>query len=329
MIEPANTEITITRQCELLGLARSSGYYKNRRDTSEDEQLKNILDEQYTKTPFYGVRRMTVHLLREGYKVGHRRVRRLLREMGLMAVYPKKRLSIPDKAHKKYPYLLKDVEITRPDHVWCTDITYIRLKKGFAYLVAIMDWSSRYVIAWELSITLEADFCADALKEALMTGRPEIFNSDQGSQFTSEVFTGTLLDAGVRISMDGRGRVFDNIFVERLWRSLKYEEVYLKSYESVSEARESIGRYFEFYNNVRPHQSLEYRTPGEVYFASDRRAPAGCGGALPTSCRVAHSRRAAGPSDARLAHAPDNGEVVLCTQETGSEIHLNFEENLS
>jgi len=329
MIEPENAKIKITRQCELLGLVHSSAYYKNRVDTSTNEALMNVLDEQYTRTPFYGVRRMTAHLQRQGYEVGERRVRRLLRAMGLMAVYPKKRLSIPDKAHKKYPYLLKDIDITRPDHVWCTDITYIRMKKGFAYLAAVMDWASRYVIAWELPVTLDAGFCVETLERALLSGRPEIFNSDQGSQFTSEAFTGTLLDAGVRISMDGRGRVFDNIFVERLWRSVKYEEVYLKSYESVSEARASLGRYFEFYNYVRLHQSLDYRTPAEVYFVTDRRAPAGCCGAFPTSYASAHSRRAAVPTDARHAHAPDNGEVVLYAQETGSKFHLKFEELLS
>ena len=316
MIEPANARITVSRQCEMLGIARSSAYYGSRRDTSMDEELMKVLDEQYTRTPFYGVRRMTVHLRREGYHIGQRRVRRLLRRMGLMAVYPKKRLSIPDKAHEKYPYLLKGVEVTRPDQLWCTDITYVRMKKGFAYLVAVMDWSSRYVIAWNLSVTLEADFCVDALERALMTGKPEIFNSDQGSQFTSEAFTGTLLGAGVRISMDGRGRVFDNIMVERLWRSVKYEEVYLKSYESVSEARESIGRYFEFYNGVRPHQSLEYRTPGEVYFESGRRG-----------ARLAHR-----PDDEPTPAATRSGlrpALVSAVTESEPGIHLNFEENLS
>lgn len=316
MIDPANARITVSRQCELLGLARSSAYYVSRRDTAIDEELMKVLDEQYTKTPFYGVRRMTAFLQREGCAVGQRRVRRLLRSMGLMAVYPKKRLSIADKAHRKYPYLLKDVDVTRPDQVWCTDITYIRMKKGFAYLVAIMDWASRYVIAWELSITLEADFCVDALERALMTGRPGIFNSDQGSQFTSEAFTGTLLDAGVRISMDGRGRVFDNIFVERLWRALKYEEVYLKSYDSVSEAREAIGRYFEFYNRVRPHQSLDYRTPAEVYFESGR-----------PGARLVHR-----PGEELTSAATRSGlrpALVAAGTEPKPGNHLNFKGSLS
>ena len=309
MIEPKNDKITIRRQCELLGLARSSAYYKSCRDTSADGRLMKVLDEQYTRTPFYGVRRMTEHLCYNGYGVGERRVRRLLRAMGLMAIYPKKRTTIPDNGHRKYPYLLKGIEITRPNHVWCTDITYIRMKKGFAYLTVILDWVSRYVVAWELSVTLEAGFCVDALERALLSGKPEIFNSDQGSQFTSETFTGILLDAGVAISMDGRGRVYDNIFVERFWRTVKYEEVYLKSYESVSEARESLGRYFEFYNCVRPHQSLGYRTPRDVYAGADG------------------SRKTFGASVAtRFGLRPPLVATGLTSE---SQIHLKMEKTLS
>lgn len=224
-----------------------------------------LLDEQYTRTPFYGVRRMTACLRQAGHLVNPKRVRRLLREMGLEAIYPKRRLSLGNSAHRVYPYLLRHLEIARPNQVWATDITYIRLARGFAYLVAVMDWFSRYVVSWELSTRLEADFCVSALEEALSIAIPEIFNSDQGSQFTSEEFTNVLKSRGVAISMDGRGRVFDNIFVERLWRSVKYEEVYLKDYEDVVEARENLGSYFEFYNTERVHQSLEYATPTSVY----------------------------------------------------------------
>jgi len=265
MIEIGNKNIPVQRQCELIDLPRSSFYYESQKDGMFDSELMRVLDEEYTKTPFYGVPRMTFRLRKLGYKVGKKRVRRLLRSMGLMAVYPKKRLSLSNQNHKKYPYLLRGVEIVRANQVWSVDITYVRLRKGFAYLVAIIDWHSRYVIAWELSLSLESDFCVEALRHALLKGSPEIFNSDQGTQFTSEDFTGILLRAGIRISMDGRGRVYDNIFVERLWRSVKYEEVYLRDYEDVREARESLGRYFEFYNCERPHQALGYRTPQEVY----------------------------------------------------------------
>lgn len=225
-----------------------------------------VIDELYTKMPFYGVLRMTAELKRKGYKVNKKRVRRLMRLMGLEAVYPKPNLSKASSEHKKYPYLLKDLEICRPNQVWCTDITYIRMASGFVYLVAVMDWHSRYVIAWELSNTLDKDFCVDALKKALNLASPEISNSDQGSQFTCNEFTGLLASAGIKISMDGRGRVFDNIFIERLWRSVKYEEVYTKSYESIKDARLNIGMYFYLYNNERLHQALDYKTPYEIYF---------------------------------------------------------------
>ncbi len=226
-----------------------------------------LIDEQYIETPFYGIDKMTAWLRREGYQVNHKRVRRLMRQMGLEAVYPRRKrgLSVPDKEHKIYPYLLKDVQIIRPDQVWSADITYIRMYRGWLYLVAVMDWFSRYVLSWEVSVTLESEFCVSALQQALSLGRPEIFNTDQGSQFTSIDFTRILLGAGIQISMDGKGRVFDNIFSERLWRTVKAEEVYLRDYQTVAEARYRLGRYFELYNNRRLHQALGYRTPAEVY----------------------------------------------------------------
>jgi putative transposase len=228
--------------------------------------LMRLLDEQYTRTPFYGVRRMRESLVQEGYQVNPKRVRRLLRQMGLEAIYAKPRLSVPAPGRRIYPYRLRGLPIVRPNQVWGADITYIRMRRGFAYLVAIMDWFSRYVLSWELSVTLDMSFCVAALEWALKTARPEIFNSDQGSQFTSEQFTQVLLDHDVEISMDGRGRAMDNIFVERLWRTVKYEEVYLRDYEDVPETVTSIRNYFRFYNHERIHQSLGYRTPAAVYF---------------------------------------------------------------
>jgi len=266
-VEPSYKKITIARQCELLGLNRSRLYYKATGETDYNEMLMKLVDEQYVKTLFYGIDKMTKWLRLEGHRVNHKRVRRLMRQMGLEAVYPhrKRGLSIPDTQHKMYPYLLRDVEIIRPDQVWSADITYIRMYRGWLYLVAVMDWFSRYVLSWEVSITLESDFCVSALKAALGQGQPEIFNTDQGSQFTSTDFTDTLLDADVRISMDGQGRVFDNIFIERLWRTVKIEEVYLRDYQTIAEARYYLGQYFEFYNNERLHQALGYRSPAEVY----------------------------------------------------------------
>jgi putative transposase len=266
MIEPMNTEIPIYRQCELLGLSRSTYYYEPARESEYNLELMRLIDEQYTKTPFYGSRRMTAWLRQQGYKVNRKRVQRLMRLMGIEAIYPKKALSMRSAKCKKYPYLLRGLLIKEPDHVWSTDITYIRMTRGFLYLIAIIDWYSRYVLSWELSNTLEVGFCLEALERALKVSRPEIFNSDQGSQFTSKEFTAVLEGAGIQISMDGRGRVFDNIFIERLWRTLKYEEVYIHSYETVKEARESLARYFRFYNMDRLHEALEYRTPEEIYF---------------------------------------------------------------
>ena len=232
--------------------------------------LMRLIDEQYTKTPFYGVEKITEWLKREGYPVNRKRIRRLMRKMGLEAVYPGPRLSVSNKEHMKHPYLLRNLTINRPDQVWCTDITYIRMQQGFIYLTVIMDWYSRYVLTWELSNTMDRGFCIEALERALSNAGPEIFNMDQGSQFTSIDFTGILQDNGIRISMDGKGRVFDNIFVERLWRTVKYEEVYTHSYESIAEAKNSLRRYFHFYNTERLHQSLGYRTPNEIYFGEDR-----------------------------------------------------------
>jgi putative transposase len=266
-IEPGHNELSICRQCELMGLNRSSLYYKPCGETEYNEYLMKMIDEQYVKTPFYGINKMTAWLRRQGHYVNHKRIRRLMRQMGLEAVYPRRKrfLSVPDKQHRVYPYLLKDVSVEQADQVWSADITYIRMHRGWVYLAAIMDWFSRYVLSWEISVTLESEFCIEALKEALSFGKPQIFNTDQGSQFTSTEFTKILQDASVQISMDGKGRAFDNIFSERLWRTVKYEEVYLRDYQSVNEARYYLGRYFEFYNNERLHEALSYRSPAEVY----------------------------------------------------------------
>jgi putative transposase len=262
--------LSVREQCRLLVVPRSTLYYPRRGPKAEDLLVMRRLDEQYTATPFYGVDRMTVALRRQGFRIGHNRVRRLLRLMGLEAFYPKPRLSVPGgREHWVYPYLLRGLRINRPNQVWSSDITYIRLSRGFAYLVAILDWFSRYVLSWCLSTTLDAWFCVQALREALRTATPEIVNTDQGSQFTSGGWIEALREAGVSISMDGRGRVFDNIFTERLWRSVKYEDVYLKDYEVVDEARAGLGAYFRFYNTMRPHQALGYRTPVEVHVGAD------------------------------------------------------------
>jgi putative transposase len=267
-IDPEHRRLSVARQCELLGLARSSYYYLAQPESAANLHYLRLLDEEYTRHPFYGVPKMTCWLQQQGYAVGPKRVRRLLRQMGLMAVYPKPRLSLNALEHRRFPYLLRGRLIDRPNQVWSTDITYIRLRTGFVYLVAILDWFSRLVLAWELSISLDVSFCLAALERALDGQRPEIFNTDQGAQFTSVQFQAPLLAAQVRLSMDGRGRVFDNIFVERLWRSVKYEEVYLKDYADVAAARQGLGQYFTFYNTERFHQALEYRTPHEVHFGA-------------------------------------------------------------
>jgi putative transposase len=262
-----DADLSLRRQCALLGVSRSSLYYAPSGESEENLQLMRLIDEQYTRRPFFGSRRMAVWLRDQGHAVNRKRVTRLMEVMGIAAVYPKPKLSQPGEGHTIYPYLLEGVEVSRVNQVWSTDITYIRMAGGFVYLVAVMDWFSRLVLSWALSVTLELDFCLAALKQALRRGRPEIFNSDQGSQFTSEKFTGALEAHGIAVSMDGRGRCLDNIFIERLWRSLKYEEVYLKEYRVVPEARAGIGRWFRFYNHERPHQSLGYRTPASVYEA--------------------------------------------------------------
>jgi putative transposase len=234
-------------------------------ESQENLLLMRLMDEQFTRTPFYGSRRMTEWLIKQGHAVNRKRVSRLMEGLGIEAVYPKPKLSRPGEGHKIYPYLLKGVMVARPDQVWSTDVTYIRMAQGFVYLVAVMDWFSRFVLSWSLSLTMEVGFCIEALRSAFRRGRPEIFNSDQGVQFTSEKFTGELASKDIAISMDGRGRCMDNIFIERLWRSLKYEEVYLKDYASVREARTGIEGYLRFYNQERLHQSLDYRTPAELY----------------------------------------------------------------
>jgi putative transposase len=249
----------------LIGLSRASLYYEPTEESAENLLLMRLLDEQYTRTPFYGVLKMTALLRGDGHLVNCKRVRRLLRLMGLEAIYPKPRLSLAAPGHQIYPYLLRGVKVTRVNQVWSADITYIRLLGGFVYLVAIIDWHSRYVLSWEVSTTMESEFCVSVLNRALQVAKPEIFNTDQGSQFTSCAFTGILKEREIAISMDGRGRALDNIFVERLWRSVKYEEVYLRDYETVPEAIKGLGRYFEFYNCERLHQSLDYKTPEAIY----------------------------------------------------------------
>jgi putative transposase len=261
--------LPVTRQCQLLNLNRSSVYYQAAGVSEEDLSLMRLIDEIHLKRPFYGSRRIRDDLQDLGHPVNRKKVQRLMRRMGIMALYPKANTSRPGKGHKIYPYLLKGLTIDRPNQVWATDISYVPMARGFVYVVAIMDWYSRKVLAWRVSNTMDADFCVDALEEAISRyGVPEIFNTDQGAQFTSDAFTGVLKDAGIKISMDGKGRWVDNVFVERLWRSLKYEEVYLKAYDTVAEAWLGIGNYFQFYNRDRRHQSLDRLTPDQVYAGS-------------------------------------------------------------
>jgi putative transposase len=264
-VERSNPDISISRQCQLLGLPRSSYYYRPTGESDLNLTLMRLLDDQYTRTPFYGSPKMTLCLKSQGYDINHKRVERLMRIMGLQAVYPKPNTSKPCPSNKIYPYLLRDVLIDHVDQVWSADITYIRLSRGFLYLAAVIDWFSRYVLAWRLSNTLESSFCVEALEESLDGKQPEIFNSDQGTQFTDKDFTGVLQDKRIAISMDGRGRYLDNIFVERLWRSVKYEEVYIHDYQTPAEAYLGLKRYFEFYNTERFHQALNGKTPYEVY----------------------------------------------------------------
>jgi putative transposase len=254
----------------LLGLSRSSYYYSATEESEENLHLMRLLDEQYTRTPFYGTRKMTAWLQTQGYEVNRKRVTRLLRMMGLEAIYQKPNLSHPEKREQRYPYLLRNMRITQKNQVWSCDITYIRLQRGSVYLMAIIDWFSRYVLSWEVSITLDTSFCLEALDRALKIATPEIFNTDQGAQFTSHEFTDRLKAADIRISWDGRGRALDNIFVERLWRSVKYEEVYIKDYQSVPEAVSNLRDYFVFYNHDRLHQALDYETPAKVYIGHEQ-----------------------------------------------------------
>jgi putative transposase len=265
LIVPDHNALSIVRQCELLGLNRSNWYYRPRGISQQDLEIMRLLDEQYTRTPFFGVRRMKIWLAEQGQLVNHKRIRRLMQFMGIEAIYPKPKLSQRNDDHKIYPYLLRNLAIDRSDQVWASDITYIRMRRGFVYLVAIMDWFSRYVLSWSISVTMDVYFCLEALEKALAASQPEIFNTDQGSQFTSREFTGRLSKADVRISMDGKGRAFDNIFIERLWRSVKYEEIYLKEYPDVPACIQGLRDYFRFYNQERPHQALGYRTPVQVY----------------------------------------------------------------
>jgi putative transposase len=268
MIERSHPQISIRRQCTLVGLNRSSLYYPPTQETEENLLLMRLIDQQYTRTPFYGSRRMTHWLGRAGQEANRKRVQRLMRKMDLEAVYPRLRLSQAAPEHKVYPYLLRGIEVHHPDQVWSTDITYLPMQHGFMYLVAVMDWHSRYVLSWKLSNTMDVTFCLTALEQALEKGGPEIFNTDQESQFTSQAFTGRLEEAGVAISMDGRGRVLDNIFVERLWRTVKYEDIYIKGYATVAALEAGLADYFWFYNHERPHQALGYQTPAEVYFGN-------------------------------------------------------------
>lgn len=265
-IELDHPILSVRRQCTLLNINRSTVYYQAKTDSKEELQLKKCIDEIFTARPFYGVRRITYTLQIKNFHIGRKKVTRLMREMGLVAAYPKPKLSKNNLEDVKYPYLLRNLKIDHCNQVWSTDITYVRMDKGFLYLVAIIDWHSRAVLAWELSNTMEPAFCIKALRQAIrLYGAPEIFNSDQGSQFTCTAFASELQTANIRISRDGRGRCLDNIFVERLWRSVKYEEIYLKDYLDGRDARRQLAQYFEFYNEERPHQSLKYQTPMKVY----------------------------------------------------------------
>lgn len=266
MVEPGH-EISFSKQCELMGLNRSTAYYRPLPLKAEDLEFMRLIDMQYLKTPFYGSRSMTKHLRREGYKVNRKRIQRLMRLMGLEAVYPKPKTSCPYKGHKIYPYLLRNMSIERSNQVWAADITYIPMKRGFMYLVAVMDWSSRKVLSWRISNTLDTDFCVEAVKEAIARhGCPDIFNTDQGSQFTSNAFTEVLKEHNIQISMDGRGRFQDNIFIERLWWTVKHQYLYLRTFDDGTELREGLKEWFGFYNGERPHQSLNDFTPDEVYY---------------------------------------------------------------
>jgi putative transposase len=272
LVEPDHPHLSIRRQCELLDLNRSSYYLPPATESEENLRLMRRIDEQFLKTPFYGSRRMTVVLGSPEEPVNRKRVQTLMRLMGIEALHPKPRTTTPGANAPIYPYLLRDRKLTEVDQVWSSDITYVPMRHGFMYLTAVIDWYSRYVLSWRLSNTLDGGFCLEALNESLSTGRPEIFNTDQGVQFTARAYTGRLEEAGVAVSMDGRGRALDNVFVERLWRSVKYEDIYIKDYEQVAELVAGLTAYFHFYNEERPHQSLDYQTPGVFYRARNKRA---------------------------------------------------------
>jgi putative transposase len=270
MIEPEHPRLSVVRQCELVSISRSGFYYRPAGETPLNLTLMRLIDEQFLETPWYGSRQMARHLRREGYTVGRKRVRRLMARMGLEPIYQRPRTTIPHPGHRIYPYLLREMAIDRPNQVWCADITYIPMRRGFLYLVAVMDWSTRKVLSWRVSNTMDVEFCIEALEDALARfGRPDIFNSDQGSQFTSPRFTGVLQAAGVRISMDGRGRWMDNVFIERLWRSLKYECIYLHAFETGTDLRAGLTSWIGYYNARRPHSTLAGRTPDEAYRATE------------------------------------------------------------
>lgn len=266
MIKKEDSVLSFRHQCDLLDINRSSFYYQPYPVDEEDQVLMNLMDEEYTRHPFYGSRKLLIYLRGKGYVINRKRVQRLMGFLGISGIIPGPNTSKRNQAHKVYPYLLKGLEIVRPNQVWSTDITYIRLVHGFVYLVAVIDWYSRYILAWRLSNSLETSFCLEALEESLTIGTPEIFNTDQGVQFTSDEFMGCLKDRQIKISMDSKGRALDNIFVERFWRSLKYEDVYLKNYETMSQAHSGLKSYFHFYNQERFHQALNYKMPYQVYF---------------------------------------------------------------
>ena len=269
MIEPEHSQLSIARQCELVSISRSGFYYHPTGETPLNLELMRLIDTQFLETPWYGSRQMARHLRREGYTVGRKRVRRLMAKMGLAPIYQRPRTTVPHPEHRIYPYLLRDLVIDRPNQVWCADLTYIPMRRGFLYLVAVMDWTSRKVLSWRVSNTMDVEFCLEALEEALERfGKPEIFNTDQGSQFTSPRFTGILQEVGIRISMDGLGRGIDNVFIERLWRSLKYECIYLHAFETGLELRAGLTLWIGYYNARRPHSTLAGRTPDEAYRAT-------------------------------------------------------------
>jgi putative transposase len=270
MIEPDHPQLSVVRQCELVSINRSGFYYRSAAETPLNLELMRLIDAQFLETPWYGARQMARHLRREGYVVGRKRIRRLMAKMGLAPIYQRPRTTVPNPEHRIFAYLLRDMVIDRANQVWCADITYLPMRRGFLYLVAVMDWATRKVLAWRVSNTMEVEFCLEVLEEALgRFGRPEIFNTDQGSQFTSPRFTGLLQQAGVRISMDGRGRWMDNVFIERMWRSLKYECVYLHAFETGSELRAGLSKWIDYYNAGRPHSALAGQTPDEAYGANE------------------------------------------------------------